>query len=80
MKRLKGLKIFLVLTIICSIFSINTTVFAASAAVELRGNSTATVGENITITMYVSNVSGANGGIVSVGGSLKYDPSYLQYI
>lgn len=56
-------------------------VFAAgSATVGFSANNSVYLGNTITVTMYVSNVSGVPGGISSVGGYLKFDNSYLEYV
>ena len=81
MKRVKHLNLFIVLTLICSMFmSILTAQAAPSATVGFGGNSTVSVGSNITITMYISNVVDTTGGIVSVGGNLSFDSEYLEYV
>ena len=81
MKRVKYLNLFIVLTLICSMFmSILTAQAAPSATVGFGGNSTVSVGSNITITMYISNVADTSGGIVSVGGNLSFDSQYLEYV
>ncbi|MDD6223978.1 MAG: cadherin-like beta sandwich domain-containing protein [bacterium] len=53
---------------------------AGSATIGFSGDSTVYVGNNITITMYISDVNGANGGIASVGGNLSFDSSCLEYV
>lgn len=68
------------LLIVLSTIFIFTNVKAASATVEFGGNSTVNVGDNITISMYISNVNDAVGGIVSVGGNLTFDNEYLEYV
>lgn len=81
MKKKFKTKILMVLAIIISYFSTATLVFAAgSATVGFQGNSTVKVGSQITIKMQVSNVSGTNGGITSLGGYLVFDDAYLEYI
>lgn len=81
MKKIKHLNLFIVLTLICSMFmNILTAQAAPSATVGFSGNSTVSVGSNITITMYVSNVVDTTGGIVSVGGNLSFDSEYLEYV
>lgn len=80
MERLKRIKLLIFSILICSIFALNINVYAASATVEFSGNSTVSIGEQITVTMYINNVSGADGGIVSAGGNLSFDSSYLQYV
>lgn len=71
-------KISLLIIVLLSIFSSN--VYAASATVGFSGNSTVAANQNITIKMYVSNVTDAVGGIVSVGGNLSFDSEYLEYV
>lgn len=68
------------LLIILSTIFIFTSVKAATATVEFGGSSTVNVGDNITISMYISNVNDAVGGIVSVGGNLTFDNEYLEYV
>lgn len=81
MKKVKHLNLFIILTLICSMFmNILTAQAAPSATVGFSGNSTVSVGSNITITMYVSNVVDTTGGIVSVGGNLSFDSEYLEYV
>ena len=80
MERLKRFKLLIFVTILCSIFTLNTKVYAASATVEFSSNSTVSVGEKITVTMYITNVSDTSGGIVSAGGNLSFDNSYLEYV
>lgn len=80
MKRIKSLNIILMLLIGIYTFSILTPVYAASATVGFDGNSTVSLGNSITIKMYVSSDSNTDGGIVSVGGNLSFDSNYLEYI
>ena len=80
MKRIKSLNIMFILLMIISVFSILTPVNAATATVGFSGDSTVSVGSNITIKMYVNSDSLTNGGIVSVGGNLSFDSNYLEYV
>lgn len=80
MKRIKSLNIMFILLMIISVFSILTPVNAATATVGFSGDSTVSVGSNITIKMYVNSDSSTNGGIVSVGGNLSFDSNYLEYV
>ena len=81
MKKIKHFNLLIIFTLICSAFTFTTKVCAlASATVGFSGNSTVRVGDQITITMYVSNVNDTTGGVVSVGGNLSFDSSYLQYV
>lgn len=77
MKKYKSL---LVIPLIYIIFGFITTVYATSATVNFGGDSTVAIGDNITITMNLVNISDAEGGIVSVGGNLSFDSEYLEYI
>lgn len=81
MKRVKKLNLLIILTLICSMFTnVLTAKAAASATVGFGGNSTVSVGSNITITMYISNVTDTTGGVVSVGGNLSFNSEYLEYV
>ena len=80
MKRIKSLNIMFILLMIISMLSILTPVDAATATVGFSGDSTVSVGSNITIKMYVNSDSSTNGGIVSVGGNLSFDSNYLEYV
>jgi len=80
MRRIKSLNILTILAFIWSMFGVLTPVYAASATVGFSGNSTVAVGSNITVKMYVSNVTDAVGGVVSVGGNLSFDSEYLEYV
>ena len=80
MKRIKSLNIMFILLMIISMLSILTRVDAATATVGFSGDSTVSVGSNITIKMYVNSDSSTNGGIVSVGGNLSFDSNYLEYV
>lgn len=81
MKKIRQFNLLIVLTLICSMFTFTIKVNAlASATVGFSGNSTVSVGDQITITMYVSNVTDTTGGVVSVGGNLSFDSSYLEYV
>jgi hypothetical protein len=73
-------KILMTLTIIAIFFSCILSVNAQSATVGISGNSTVAEGSNITLKMYVSNVSNTAGGVVSVGANLVFDSEYLQYV
>ena len=81
MRKNKKINLLLILSLILSIFGY-TPVYAASATVGFSGNSTVAVGNNITISLYVSNISAndSEGGVTSVGGNLVFDSEYLEYI
>ena len=80
MKKSKILGLLTCLILLWSIFISTIKVYAATATVGFSGDSTVNVGSNITITMYISEVDGANGGIASVGGNLSFDSEYLEYV
>lgn len=70
----------IILMIICMFVFTKNVDALATASVGFGGNSTVSVGDNITIDMYVSNVTDTVGGIVSVGGNLSFDSEYLEYV
>ena len=79
MKRMKCLNlIFMVLFL--SIFGVITPVHASSATVGFNGNSTVAIDNNITIDLYVGNISDTNGGITSISSNLVFDSEYLEYV
>ena len=80
MKNKKSTKILMTLIISLSTFFYTSIVKAATATVGFDGNSTVSVGSNITIKMYVTGGSNIDGGIVSVGGNLTFDSNYLEYV
>ena len=55
---------------------------AGTATVGFSGSNTLQIGNTITLTMYISNVSGTtnNIGVLTAGGFLVFDSSYLQYV
>lgn len=55
-------------------------VFAANATLGFSGNNSVYVGSNITVTLYVDGINGANGGLGSIGGVLSWDTSKLQLV
>lgn len=79
----KGKSLIIILTVAMLylvIASFNQAYAAPSATIGFSGNSTAKVGENITVKMYLSNISETNGGVVSAGGNLSFDSTYLEYV
>lgn len=52
---------------------------AGSVTVNLNGANTATVGGKYELTVAISNVTGAEGGIAGFGGYLEFDEDYLEY-
>ena len=62
-------------------FAIGKVYAAGSATATYTGNSSVTVGSNITLNFNISNISGAtNGKLVSFGGYIDFDSSYLQFV
>lgn len=81
MKKLKKLKILMLFTLVFSIFSFMKPVSAAgSVTVGLDSDSTVALGDNITVTMYVSDINGASGGVESLEANLVFDNEYLEYV
>ena len=85
MKKFKAKfqNILLVLLLI-SCFGGITDVFAASTAkVEFNGNSSVSVGSNITVNLKVTSVNSdqeSYNGVVSLAGYLSFDSTYLEYV
>ncbi len=73
LENIKKLSLFIILQFIC-ILGVN----AASVTYDFSGASTANVGDEITITLALKNISG--GPIVAGEGNLSFDDSYLKYI
>lgn len=82
MKKIKNLNLFIVsgFIFLFSIFFITPVYASGSATVGFSGNSTVSVGSNITVQLYVSNVNDANGGVASFEGNLSFDSDYLEYV
>ena len=77
----KRLGIIITSFILLFAFAIGTVFAAGSASATFTGNSTVTTGSNITLSFSISNLSGAtNNKLVSFGGYIDYDSSYLQYV
>lgn len=53
---------------------------AGSAYVGFSGNNSVYNGNEITVSMYVSNISGASGGVESLEANLRFDSNYLEYL
>lgn len=66
----------LLITIFCGLGSVN----AGSATIGFDGNSNVDINSNITIKMYVSNITGVTEGVVGVSGTLSFDTNYLQLV
>ena len=80
MKKFKKLKLMAVIGL-GLILAYATNVFASgSASLTIEGNSTVALNENITVNLYVTDVNSNAGGVVSVGGTLKFDAEYLEYV
>lgn len=78
-KIMKRISYYLI-AIIC-LFAYTGNIHAAgSASVGFTGNNSAPKDSNISIKLTVSNITGTNGGITSMGGYLTFDSSYLQYV
>ena len=81
MKRIKSLNILMILALLWTTFGFIIPVKAAgTATIGFGGPSSAGVDDKITITLYISNITDANGGVSSVGGNLTFDSSYLEYV
>lgn len=53
---------------------------AGSASLGFSGSDSVTVGSTFDITLAVSNVQGATGGISGVNGKISYDADFLEYV
>ena len=47
---------------------------------SFSGSSSTVVGNNIEVTLQVSNLNGIEGGIAAVGGRISFDSNYLEYV
>lgn len=63
-------------------FGMITSVFAAgTGTMSLTSSDTVTTGSNITVTINMTNISGAtNNKVAGIGGFINFDPQYLQYV
>lgn len=77
---MKNKKLICIYLIFFSLFLFPSIVSAGSAYVGFSGNDSVYNGNEITIYMYVSNISGASGGVESLEGNLVFDSSYLEYL
>ena len=81
MKRIKSINLLILLTIFLSTFSfIKPASAAGSVTVGFDGNSTVAVGDEITLALYVDNITGASGGVESFEANLVFDSEYLEYV
>lgn len=80
MKKIKSLQLMVVIGLGFFLTYITTVFAAGSANLSIEGNSTVAEGSNITLTIAVNNITSDAGGVVSVGGTIKFNPTYLQYV
>lgn len=82
MKRIKSLNVLMILALIWTTFNFTVPAKAATGGgtFGFDGNSTVALGDNITLTLFVSDISDTTGGIVAVEANLKFDSSYLEYV
>jgi len=82
MKIKKSLNLLIILALICSIFGFSTQVKAetGSGRFGFGGNSTVSLGSNITITLYVTDIKDVISGITSIEANLSFDSQYLEYV
>lgn len=80
MKSFKKLKLMAVIGI-GLILAYATNVFASgSASLTIEGDSSVAEGSNITLNLYVTDITSDAGGVVSVGGVLNFETAYLEYV
>ncbi len=77
---MKNRRLIYIYLIFFSLFLFPSIVSAGSAYVGFSGNDSVYNGNEITVYMYVSNISGASGGVESLEGNLVFDSSYLEYL
>ncbi len=81
MKRIKSFNLLLIATIFLSIFGFMKPAAAAgSVSVGFSSDSTVALGDEITVTLYVDDISGTNGGVESLEANLSFDSTYLEYV
>lgn len=79
MKKIK--KILLVICLLFFSTSIGASrVSAGNVNLSFNGNDTVKVGNNIEITLKVSDISGLAKGVATVQGDIIFDSSYLEYV
>jgi len=76
----KYLVFSLLLLTLFSFSSVQATHYDGHAVLGFDGDSVACVGENLVITLYISDVENAIGGVASMQGNLVFDPEYLEYV
>lgn len=50
------------------------------ATINVEGKTNATVGETINVNLKLENIKDTIDGVVAIGGDLKYDKEYLEYV
>ena len=50
------------------------------ATINVEGKTNATVGETINVNLKLENIKDTIDGVVAIGGDLKYDKDYLEYV
>ena len=50
------------------------------ATINVEGKTNATVGETINVNLKLENIKDTIDGVVAIGGDLKYDHDYLEYV
>lgn len=50
------------------------------ATINVEGKTNATVGETINVNLKLENIQDTIDGVVAIGGDLKYDKEYLEYV
>lgn len=77
-KTNRFLKLLLIVAIL--FMGIPTAKASGSASLSFSGSSSVVVGNNIEITLAVSDINNVNGGIAAVGGRLNFDEEYLEFV
>lgn len=81
MKRIKSLNLLMILTLIFTTFSFTVPVDAAGrGGFGFDGNSRVALGDNITLSLYVSDILDTDGGVCSLEANLQFDNTYLEYV
>ena len=79
---MKRLKKFLNILLVIAVLVVNMPIAkaAGSATVSLNGSATATLGQNYTVTIHLSNITGAGEGVAGTGGKVIFDKEYLEFV
>lgn len=81
MKRIKSLNLLMILTLIVTTFSFTVPVEAAGkGSFGFDGNSKVALGENITVSLYISDIADTDGGVCSLEANLQFDNTFLEYV